>query len=129
MFHLFAFTFFDIKLSCKKVWFAHNIPVQQNFTNFIKIFVEKNESISSKHGSFRMKMVFKFNRKNYLNKIIIFLRLTVLVLAEYNETLLRESNFILFCIFNHFKYINHHLLYFLSVNCDLTKEKLVTSTI
>ena len=33
-----------------------------------------------------MKMVFKFNRKNYLNKIIIFLRLSVLVLAEYNET-------------------------------------------
>ena len=35
------------------IWLAHNIPSTMKFTMFIKKSVDKNESVSSKHGGFK----------------------------------------------------------------------------
>ena len=57
--------------------------------------------------------------------------LVCLCFAGYNESVQRESNFILFCIFNYVPYIKPHppFLILLLVNFGLPGENLVTSTI
>ena len=75
-------------------------------------------------------MLFKLERKKKLNKSIIFVRLSVLVKPKYNQSLRRESNFILICIFNYvsYKVSPHHPLVMLSLNFCLPVENLQSVT-
>ena len=94
---------------------------------FINKLVETNESISRKHGDFRM--VYKLVRKNYLNQIIIFLLLSVLVILNIRKLHDEEviSFFSVFLIVLHIRTITPSI--FLLVNFVLLAENQFTSSI
>ena len=53
-------------------------------------------------------VVFKLVIKALFEKLTISVWLSVFVFTGYNQSLQRESNFILFCTFNYVTYINPH---------------------
>ena len=55
-------------------------------------------------------MIFKLVKKQYLKKLVIYVCLSVFVYTGYNQRLQRESNFILFCIFDYVTYVTSYTL-------------------
>ena len=76
-------------------------------------------------------MLFKLERKKKLNKNIIFLGLSLLVITEFNKSLRSKQIIeVLYSIFNYLIYkVSPLPLIILSVNFGLPGENLVTSTI
>ena len=63
---------------------------------FIEKSAGKNQSISKKHGSFRM--VFQLVWKTIFEQTCDFYVIIFFIFAGYNQSLQRKENFILFCI-------------------------------
>ena len=83
--------------------------VVRRYDDIYLIFAQYTPSnkASSTHGGFRMEL--KLERKTLFKQTHNFC-LSVFVFAGYDQSLQRESNFILFYVFNYVTYINPHAL-------------------